>query len=490
MPVNRNPYYGQDIGSAIGGLAAAFAPPSGSDAYGYTKAASERQQMGIQQQLAAIASDPTLTTQQKQDALGIAANFFSPTQSNRAVDVDASTKLATNKADNAQKMAAERYGALSEGQVLPAMPKSVADMYKLPESGPVGGMVKLSSGETGFSPDGSVRRGQVTAKPGEVIMPPTMGGQAPTSAAAAPAADAADPLLDAILRSKKPGGAPVTLPPTTEGATSPYAPAINGSPAPQPNNATAVPEQPYGVNSPVKGGPAVGRKGQSEYDKISDRKFAELDSKIFETAQTSFANKGTLERMSQILANPNLDTGALANTGLEARKILGTLGVDTGNMSDAETLRALGRQFALKLRDPSQGAGMPGALSDSDRMYLSSMAPGLENTIEGNKKLVDYYSRVNQRNIDIENLRQDYVARVGRTDEGFRTEVVKFANSHPLFPEAKAAAPTAVPTTGQRPSAKVPEAAVKDLRANPNTAAQFDEVFGKGAAAMYLGGAQ
>lgn len=507
-----NPYYGQDVAGSISALGKLFEPVSGTNAYGYTKAASERANMERVAELYNMSKSGNLTPEQmaQLDRSSVIAGLYAPTQSYYNVDQGNATSRANNAADNAQraaantadnatKMATTRYGAISEGAVLPEMPKSVADLYNLPASPSVSGTVKLSDGQTAFTPSGDVMRGQVSAKPGEIVMPPVMGA-APTSvtpasepAQAAPQAAAqpttpqsmsvplrtGNPFLDALLGTAGVPSNAKIMPPEA------------AQPGPQPPSATApaaaaAPQEPYGVNSVVKGGPSVGRGGQSEYAKIQDRKFAEMDAKIFETAQTSFANQATIQRMSQLLSNPNLDTGALANTALEARKVLGTLGVDTGDMSDAETLRALGRSFALKLRDPSQGAGMPGALSDSDRMFLSSMAPGLENTIEGNKKLVDYYSRVNQRNIDIEKMRQAYVARVGRTDEGFRAEVMQFASNNPLFPEAQGGA-TPMPQSG---AVKPEQWQIDKLKANPSRAADFDAKFGQGAAAMYLGGAR
>lgn len=178
---------------------------------------------------------------------------------------------------------------------------------------------------------------------------------------------------------------------------------------------------------------ALGRgQQQSKYDQKQDEAFAQLNEEIFKNANTAQTTLATLNRMEEALQGQR--TGKFGNAELEIKKGLEAMGAPVGDVSGAELLRALGNSFALKLRDPSMGAGMPGALSDKDREFLVSMAPGLGNTPDGNLKLMDYFKRVNQRSLDVERLRQDYIRRKGRVDEGFRSAVTEFANANPLFP--------------------------------------------------------
>lgn len=511
-----NPYYGQDIAGSISALGKLFEPVSGTNAYGYTKAASERANMERIAELYNMSKSGNLTPEQmtQMDRSSVIAGLYSPNQSYYSVDqsnatsrannaADNATLVATNRADNAQKMAQARYGAISEGAVLPAMPQSVAEMYGLPADAGSSGNVKVGTGDTVFTPFGGVMRGQVTAKPGEVIMPPTQGvPQAPapaqpqastTSQDVAPPAPQSvsiplrtgNPFLDALM------GA--TGVPPVAGAK--ILPPEAAQPGPQPagSPAAAGAPAPYDVNSVVTGGPAVSKAGQTEFDKYKDRKMATLDESIFENARKSLDIKGSLDRMKAALASPNMDTGKLATLRLEARKTLAAFGVDTGNVSEEEMFRALVGKMALSLRNPATGEGMPGAMSDQDRAYLQSLAPSLENTPEGNAKLVDYYGRIAQRNLEFEQLRQRYTQQHGRIDDGFRAEMVDFANKNPLFPEANAVTATPAPTpTSNVPGLQgIPLEAIEILKKNPKTAAAFDKQFGRpGAAQMVLGGAQ
>ena len=91
---------------------------------------------------------------------------------------------------------------------------------------------------------------------------------------------------------------------------------------------------------------------------------------------------------------------------------------------------------------------MPGALSDRDREFLVSMVPGLLNTPEGNRQILDFTRRIAQRTVDVERMRQDYVRKHGRIDENFIAAVTEFGRSNPLFSEAAPTNGASAPTDG------------------------------------------
>jgi len=176
--------------------------------------------------------------------------------------------------------------------------------------------------------------------------------------------------------------------------------------------------------------------GEKEYEKQSAKDFAEMNRKLIEGSQSARMKIATLTRLDQLLADPNIYTGTGAQQILAAKKLARAVGADVGDVSGPEAIQAIGNQFALELRNPAGGAGMPGALSDKDREFLQASVPGLGQTPEGNRKIVDYMKRVAQRSIDVERLRQDYVKRNRRLDEGFYRELERYSEANPLFPEA------------------------------------------------------
>lgn len=201
---------------------------------------------------------------------------------------------------------------------------------------------------------------------------------------------------------------------------------------------------------PAESRMTVDQRGQMMYAQTNEKHFAELNHAIPKAANDARGQIATLSRMSQLLADPTINTGAGAEMILDLKRLAKTAGIDVGDLGGAEAVRSIGNKFALELRNPNLGAGMPGAMSDQDRKFLQSIPPGLERTPEGSKIIGEYLTRLAQRNLEIEKLRQTYVKQHKSLDDGFYQVVGDYAEKNPLFPEAvqkKNAPPSAAPTT-------------------------------------------
>lgn len=180
---------------------------------------------------------------------------------------------------------------------------------------------------------------------------------------------------------------------------------------------------------------------EKEYDKQAAKDFAELNRDVAKRGMSANGKIATLNRLETLLTNPNVRTGAGAQTALTlARAAKSLFGIETEGLGPSEAVNAIANGFALELRNPSGGAGMPGALSDKDREFLMSLTPGLERTSEGNKLIIDYMRRLAKRDIEIEGLRRDYIKQNKRLDDGFYEKLADFSEKNPLFPEADRAA--------------------------------------------------
>jgi hypothetical protein len=145
-------------------------------------------------------------------------------------------------------------------------------------------------------------------------------------------------------------------------------------------------------------------------------------------------NIGKLDQLKALLSNPNVYQGTGGEYVGDIKKLGASFGINVEGATNVDAIRAMSREMALQARNPAGGAGMPGALSDSDRQFLASMQPSLANTPEGNAQIIDAYQKVHQRTLDIERLRQQYVSRNGRLDMNFYKAVSDFGAQNPLFP--------------------------------------------------------
>ena len=135
----------------------------------------------------------------------------------------------------------------------------------------------------------------------------------------------------------------------------------------------------------------------------------------------------------------NLNTGKLSPTGNEIAAWAKSFGFNVGaNVGNTQAAKAVLNGMALELRNPSGGAGMPGAMSDADREYLKSMVAGIDKDPAANQKILDGMSKLAQRDQEIATLARQYKAQKGGFDDGFYDQLAAYSKANPLFPSAKA----------------------------------------------------
>lgn len=164
---------------------------------------------------------------------------------------------------------------------------------------------------------------------------------------------------------------------------------------------------------------SVDNRQENEFNKKIGAQFADNYNDILKGGQVAQGKYRDLQRFSSII--DKVPTGKLEPLKAEVGRLAASLGikVDTETLGFQESLDAMSKQFALTLRNPGSGAGMPGALSDKDREFLEAMVPGLSKTPGGNRLIIEAFKRVAQRDMEVSKLAREYKARTGKFDEGF-----------------------------------------------------------------------
>jgi hypothetical protein len=173
---------------------------------------------------------------------------------------------------------------------------------------------------------------------------------------------------------------------------------------------------------------------EKAYDTAMGKELADYNIGIIKSAGAARSKISNLDQLQNLLSDPNVYQGAGGEKVLQAKKIAKSIGIDVGDLSGGEAATAISNQLALEARNPAGGAGMPGALSDSDRNFLKNMQAGLSNTPQGNQAIIGIQRKLAQRTLDVEQRRQDYIRRKGRLDEGFFRDLSEWSADNPLFP--------------------------------------------------------
>lgn len=187
---------------------------------------------------------------------------------------------------------------------------------------------------------------------------------------------------------------------------------------------------------------------EREESKTVGKYFGEQFADIQKAGMDAYGKVNRLNRLESLLQG--VSTGKLTPAATEVKAVLSSLGIDIDpNLGAAQAAQAITNELALQMRNPSGGAGMPGAMSDKDREFLQATVPGLAKTPQGNKLLIESYRRLAQRDQQVAKAAREYRKQHGSLDEGFYEQLQAFSEANPLFadmPQSAAPAAPALPS--------------------------------------------
>ena len=191
-----------------------------------------------------------------------------------------------------------------------------------------------------------------------------------------------------------------------------------------------------GVPTNIKVNPTA---AEAEYDKKKAESFAQMAEQMRASWVNSTRMNSMLDQLETLYKDPNVTQGALAENITGLKGIAASLNIDIAGKGSEDAIRSITNKFALELRNPSGGAGMPGAMSDSDRNFLASIPPSLSNTPTGRALISQGMRSINNRDKQIANMAQRYEEKNGRLDNGFVKEMREWSEKTPMFDEKQKA---------------------------------------------------
>lgn len=152
-------------------------------------------------------------------------------------------------------------------------------------------------------------------------------------------------------------------------------------------------------------------------------------------APTKIAN---LQQIGALL--DGVEGGKLAPLGLDIAQAANSLGFKIDSkLGNKEAANALSQQIALSFKDQ-----LPGPLSNADRTFLVQMAPGLSQSAQGRKLMIDSATKVYQRQADVAKMARAWETKYGRLDaknpatgKGFDDNLSIWVERNKLFPQGQ-----------------------------------------------------
>lgn len=185
----------------------------------------------------------------------------------------------------------------------------------------------------------------------------------------------------------------------------------------------------------------IDNRQDNEFNKKVGGELGEQYASLLKADMNAPATISKYQRLGNLLGQVN--TGKFKGATTDIKAAAKGLGIDlnavgvTDDVAPAQAARALSNQLALELRNPAGGAGMPGAMSDKDREFLLQSVPNLENDPKAIGKMIEYRTKIAQREQEVAKKARAYRKQHGRFDEGFFDELADWSNKHPLFPDAE-----------------------------------------------------
>lgn len=198
-------------------------------------------------------------------------------------------------------------------------------------------------------------------------------------------------------------------------------------------------------------------KADEAYDTATGKAFADKNQAIADSAVSSHAALANLDTLKSALSNPDVYQGSGGESVAYMKKLAGTFGVDVKGVADADVAASLINKLTQESR--TLNGGMPGSLSDRDLAFLKAANAGLDKTPEANKRIIEIYERLHNRNIEMNNDRLAYVQGGKHLDEGFNTQITakwaaQKATADAADKAAALAAPASTPATAPGKSLK------------------------------------
>jgi hypothetical protein len=182
----------------------------------------------------------------------------------------------------------------------------------------------------------------------------------------------------------------------------------------------------------------TGEKAQAA--EVGKEVFGKLQENALKAGVNAPKRLGTLDIMERALNDPNFYSGSGGQAMTAFKRGLVALGMDdAATAAPNEVFDKMSKQVVTEvLSGEKGGAGLGSGVSNADRDFITGIVPGLQNTPEGNRTLIEIQRRLVQRDREIARMTRDYArAHNGLIDYDHLANIDDYQEKHPLFADLK-----------------------------------------------------
>lgn len=186
--------------------------------------------------------------------------------------------------------------------------------------------------------------------------------------------------------------------------------------------------------------------GEKAFDNAVGKSYGDTFVEMNKAARDSVGAINNLNVLENLTRDPNFYSG----TGGEFATRLKQAGVSGGFLPEgAASSNELFQKISQKSVVDNLGS-LGAGVSNADRQFIQGTVPNIANTPEGNRQIISYGKKVEQRKQEVAKLAREYARKNGgRIDAGFDEQIAQWAEKNPLFPGG------ALPKSGNRTSTGV-----------------------------------
>jgi hypothetical protein len=177
--------------------------------------------------------------------------------------------------------------------------------------------------------------------------------------------------------------------------------------------------------------------GSETTARLNAEQYAKDTEKFRNLYQSSNSMLQNLDLLDQLFSDPNVASGAAADTISSLKGLADSFGIKTTGLSAENVIASITGKMALQAKSEGGQNLMPGAMAASELTFLRNLVPQLTQSKEGRLLLSQVNRAMATRDMQLSEMAGRYAEQYGGLNAGFYKQARDFYKQNPLFTPEK-----------------------------------------------------